>query len=707
MRGRAAQGGWIGALVALLALLLVACAAPPSRPAADGRLDLRGWDPATDGPVSISGEWLFYPDVLLSPSDPLPPSAQRLAVPEAWAAPDGQGTYLLEVLLPTPPPPALSLRFAGIGGASQVWADGVPLPAAGVLGPPTEEDTRSASRTLAMDDARLELRVQVVNRRARLGGIYKPVVLGDPADMAKDSDRRVAAAAASTVLLSTMGAGFLILFAYRTRDRIHLYFGVFCLLMAARDVLGGVGELALLAWPAWPWSLRIRLEYLTLPLGALFALRMMTLIAVLPEGRLRQRGYEVGCLLLMAAVLLVPFAQLRLLLPAIQIWMLPGIVWAVIMLAQAAAAGRGFSRVMLLCVVVTAAAFLHDMLVSAQLLDSPLILAVPGFLTLLAVQGGVLIREFARSLSRVESLAVELRGAHDRLERAHQATLRFVPTAFLQLLGRRSVTEIQRGDHVELAMSVLFCDMRAFTTLLEKMGPERAFPFINRYLRHMEPPIIANEGFISQYLGDAIMALFPTGADASMRAALGMVEALDAFNAVEPEGAVRVGIGVGSGPLMLGAIGGVKRLDGSVIGDTVNQASRLEGMTKIYGVTILIDEATVERLSDPGALSLRELDRVVSKGRTTPSRIYEVLDALPADARAVREANLPRWEAALQAWRQGDFAGSQALLEACLRADPEDATAALYVERCAEMIERGGGEAPSGWDGITRLQRKS
>jgi class 3 adenylate cyclase len=248
-------------------------------------------------------------------------------------------------------------------------------------------------------------------------------------------------------------------------------------------------------------------------------------------------------------------------------------------------------------------------------------------------------------------------------------------------------------------MEVLFCDIRGFTTLIEGLGPDRAFPFINRYLAAMEPAITGGGGFISHYLGDCIVALYPgpVGSDVAVRSAVDMCERLREFNLVEPEGEVRVGIGMSSGPLMLGTIGGKERLDGGVIGDPVNQASRIEGLTKEYGVLLLIGEPTRDRLKRPADLQLREVDRVITKGKTEAMAIFEVVDALGPEVAARRLATSEAWQAGREAWKRGDFVGARACFSRCLEADPGDEPARRQVARCEQKIA----VPPDRWDGVT------
>jgi class 3 adenylate cyclase len=273
-------------------------------------------------------------------------------------------------------------------------------------------------------------------------------------------------------------------------------------------------------------------------------------------------------------------------------------------------------------------------------------------------------------------------------------------------LRKRSLREIERGDQIELEISVLFCDIRGFTTMAEGMGPNGTFRFINRYLGHMEAEIHREQGFINDIFGDGIMALFHCGADAALRAALGMLAAVERFNAVlveEGKEPIRVGIGMNSGPLMLGTIGGKDRLSCTVVGDPANAAARVESMTKLYGATVLITHKTRERLEDPSRYRLRELDWVQAKGKQEPMVVYEVLDA---EAPALAEA---KWESresfaeGLRLYREGSFDAAKRTFEACFAEAPQDGAAELYISRCARHLELG---TAADWDGVTRLESK-
>jgi class 3 adenylate cyclase len=233
------------------------------------------------------------------------------------------------------------------------------------------------------------------------------------------------------------------------------------------------------------------------------------------------------------------------------------------------------------------------------------------------------------------------------LRRTNVAIERFVPQAFLSILGKPSIVEVELGDNRHQSMTVLFSDMRNFTTLSEAMTPDENFTFINAYLERMGPVIRTHRGFIDKYIGDAIMALFFT-ADDALGAGLEMLAVLDAFNGerqaagLEP---ITIGIGLNSGSLMIGTIGERNRMDGTVISDTVNLASRIESLTKDYDAGLLISQFTYDELADPAAYVIRPIDKVTVRGRTQPVTLYEVVcggsPAVPADVLKMEESADP------------------------------------------------------------------
>ncbi len=231
---------------------------------------------------------------------------------------------------------------------------------------------------------------------------------------------------------------------------------------------------------------------------------------------------------------------------------------------------------------------------------------------------------------KLEQLTQELAEAQkEKLFQLNKAYERFVPRTFLSLLGKQSITDINLGDQIEKEMTILFADIRGFTSISEEMTPQDNFDFINNYFGQMEPIILQYQGIIDKYIGDAIMALFPNCADDAINAGIAMLKTLVEYNKILKRAglpSLQIGIGIHTGPLMLGTIGGQIRMDGTVISDAVNIAARIESLTKTYHTPLLISEASYLGLSDMTKYIVQKLDRVKVKGKSKYINIFEVVN---------------------------------------------------------------------------------
>ena len=298
------------------------------------------------------------------------------------------------------------------------------------------------------------------------------------------------------------------------------------------------------------------------------------------------------------------------------------------------------------------------------------------------------IAAFADITERKHS-ELELRKYTNQLFQLNQAYERFVPHEFLQFLNKESIVDLELGEAVEQEMSVLFSDIRAFTSLSERMSSEDSFKFINAYLSRMEPAIINNNGFIDKYIGDAIMALFSGSADDAVTAGIAMLKLLDEYNQTRQRPGrtpIQIGIGINTGSLMLGTVGGKNRMDGTVISDTVNLAARLEEITESYGVSFFISHHTFLKLENSNNYCIRIIDRVKVKGKSDWVTIYEVFDCDPPEVRQGKIATKMSFEQALLFFHQKYYGEAEMLFLECVKQNPEDKTARIYVERCQEKL---------------------
>ncbi len=302
--------------------------------------------------------------------------------------------------------------------------------------------------------------------------------------------------------------------------------------------------------------------------------------------------------------------------------------------------------------------------------------------------------------------AFENASLYRSVENMARSFARFVPQEFLTFLGRERLEDAQLGDQVQREMTVLFSDIRGFTNISENMSPKENFDFINDYLSHVAPAIRQNGGFIDKYIGDAIMALFPHGADTGLRAAIALQEAVRGFNStLGPKGIspLRVGAGIHSGVLMLGMIGFKERMEGTVISDSVNLSSRIEGLTKLYGASILISSDTLSRLSHPEEYDQRWLDLVQVKGKEKPIGIIEVFAGDDEDQRKRKSATASAYSNGFEAYKRGDFKQALKEFRAVRKENPADKAALLQQKRCEIFIRDG---KPENWTGVAMLTVK-
>jgi class 3 adenylate cyclase len=261
---------------------------------------------------------------------------------------------------------------------------------------------------------------------------------------------------------------------------------------------------------------------------------------------------------------------------------------------------------------------------------------------------------------------------------------KFVPKESIGLLSKNSLSDLRLGDHVEKKMTVLFSDIRSFTTLSEKMTPEDNFKFINSFLGEMGPVIRKNNGFIDKYIGDAIMAIFEREEDALL-AGIEMLTTLASYNEKNRNSDTRppinIGIGVHTGDMMFGTVGEHNRMDSTVISDAVNLASRVESSTKDYGISMLITEELLLSIKSQEKLKIRYIDKINVKGKNIPVKIYEIYNSDPDPIIQLKDKIKPLYEKGLELFYENNFSDCASLLEDASQIFPDDKPLQILQEK--------------------------
>jgi adenylate cyclase len=300
----------------------------------------------------------------------------------------------------------------------------------------------------------------------------------------------------------------------------------------------------------------------------------------------------------------------------------------------------------------------------------------------------------------------EAREREEAILRIHEVTKKFVPHEFIRSLGKETLTDVKLGDQVEKIVTVLFTDIRDFTTLSENMTPEENFHFVSSFNARLGPVIRSNNGFINQYLGDSIMAIFPESPEDALRAAVGMQKAVHELNKERKEAglpSIRAGIGMHTGSLIMGITGDEFRMDAATISDTVNTAARIESLTKYYKSPLLLSDHTLQYLNGQDNFHFRHLGSVRLKGKNNLLSIIECINGFDELQLERKLQTLTLFGTAMNSYHDQQFENALQLFQTVLTNDPDDLTANHFLTNTKKYLREG---VPKNWTGAEEMVNK-
>jgi signal transduction histidine kinase/class 3 adenylate cyclase/ActR/RegA family two-component response regulator len=310
----------------------------------------------------------------------------------------------------------------------------------------------------------------------------------------------------------------------------------------------------------------------------------------------------------------------------------------------------------------------------------------------------------AKPFSKEEFLA-RVRTQLD-LHQIFGVTAKFVPNEFINFLGRERITDVQLGDQTEREVTVLFSDIRDYTSLSESLSPEDTFGLVKAYNRRMGPVIQANRGFVNQYLGDAIMAIFPQSPSNALQAAIDMQIVLEKYNqerASKNWQAIQIGIGMHTGKLIMGIIGDAQRMDAATIADTVNTSARIESLTKHYGANILISGESLIQIATPEQFHFRNLGKVKMKGKQLPIEVFECFDGDEANQKAIKIQTLETFKTAMELYLSKAFSEAAVEFNKILQLNPKDRVADFFFKKATQYVFE---SVSDDWTGVEMMESK-
>lgn len=300
----------------------------------------------------------------------------------------------------------------------------------------------------------------------------------------------------------------------------------------------------------------------------------------------------------------------------------------------------------------------------------------------------------------------EAREREEAMLRIHEVTKKFVPHEFIRSLGKETLTDVRLGDQAEKIVTVLFTDIRDFTTLSEKMTPEENFRFVSSFNARLGPIIRSHNGFINQYLGDSIMAIFPDSASDAVTAGIEMQKAVQELNRERNNDnlpPIRAGIGMHTGPLIMGITGDEQRMDAATISDTVNTAARIESLTKYYKSPLLLSHETLEFINGQQHFNIRHLGNVRLKGKHKLLTIIECFDGNEPAVFKRKIKTLSSFKEAMRCYNDKQFENAIRLFGSIVATDPDDETVQHFMRNAIKYQQEG---IPANWTGAEEMVNK-
>lgn len=693
----------------ILVYALLTQTASVSKPkAVNGRLDLSQWDFEEQGNLPLNGQWAFYWDRLLGPaaSDSAAKPDGYINVPGIWNGYEanhqklpaiGYATYQLDLQLHDPDA-EYALSILTVSNAYRLWVNEKLVAANGQVGTSEKESVPAYQPKLVNfhpGTDRVRIRVQISNFAHCKGGFWLPLEIGRIDDIQRKRDGRILLEMFLFGCLFIMAMYHFSLYLLRRSDPSTLFFGLMCAAIGLRSLLTGENLVNTLL-PDFNWFLARKTEYI---LTFISAPLYVTFSRILYPKQWNKTVYRIiiafgtGLSLFVLCTPSTIYTNTS--------YIFTGYAWltsmyTIYVFSRAALQRQEGAGIFLASSLFFLLTIVNDTLNQMEIVHTGLYLSF-----------GLLIVTFA------QSFVLSARSANAfRMTELYAATFRkFVPGQFLDKIAKDGIGSIKPGNAEKGRATVLFADIRSFTSLAESMSADEVFRMLNEYLSWVEPPIRAHNGYVDKYMGDGIMALFEDGAgqDAAknaVRASLDMQIELEKFNAVRIKAGkpvLKMGIGLHTGNVIIGTLGGNERMDSTAIGDAVNLASRVEGMTKMYGVQLLVTGETRKQIGGEDEFYFRFADTVTAKGKNEAVSIWEVIcrkiDSLPENFKTM----LAIYAEGIEAMQKMDFVLAKEKFQNCMELCPDDRLSQLYFER-AEKYRLAGTDKI--FDGVTKLDEK-
>jgi class 3 adenylate cyclase len=658
----------------------------------------------------LDGEWHFAWDGLYEPQSFPVVETEMMVLPRAWNGFEyrgeklpahGYGTFQLYIETDADSldfPLALYIPF--IHSSYALYLNNDLVAEDGLVAPSSEAHMPSAHTKIvpikqATDS--MQLTLHVANFSYAMGGIWQSPRLGSHTAIRAHYDRQLAFDLFIFGALILMSIYHIALYFLRRKIKSNLYFGLLCFSLAIKNLFTGVAFYYTI-WPEATYELGLKIIHISIfSAAALMWLFLRDLFKNEFPLLMSKILVSVSGALILLTLITPSHVYSQLMFP---FWIL--IAVQVVMMLRGVFLSISHDKKGALLILAGIVCFiltvLHDVAIDYRLING-LYLSGAGFFLLIFSQALLLAVKFTDSFRKVENLTEDLTNTN-------KSYSRFVPKEYLAYLEKESITQVSLGDSSRREMTVFFSDIRSYTSISETMSPSTNFAFINGYMGRVVQHIHANHGIVNQYLGDGILALFTDNPEHAIKAAIAIqkdIAGITDLGGYSLEQPLRNGIGIHSGPLILGMMGTERRMSPGVISDTVNTASRIEGLTKFFGAEIIISDPTLKKIANISEFDIRFLGKVQVKGKHVAHKIYEVLDGLQAKERVLKVSTREDFESGLVCYFNREFEKAMHYFENVLKVNNADLGAKIYRQNSQQYFAEG---VTDGWEGALKMELK-
>lgn len=662
-----------------------------------GVLNLTFWDFEKQGAVNLEGEWEFYWKKIYRPSQTeiskellsgyfeFPGYWNGRIVDKEILSGDGYATFKVKVMLPESmhsiPKKKLALRMKEQATAYELYLGNELLTGRGRIGTNPKESTPGyGTETIFFETNQqsFELTLIVSNYHHRNGGIWSIPILGtqDQILQLKYERNSIEFLLGGSILIMTIY--HFMLFIFRKNDLTSLYFASFCLVTLMRVI--STGEIMIVQLiPNIHYEVVTKFEYMSFFL--LISIFFKFFYQLFPDDvsdLLVKISMSIGGVLSM----IVCFSSLRLynyfvnpnyvviitIIVIIYIYQ----VRLVVKRREDALVIFLFSNFLILFIV-------NDILYNLKVIVTGELMQIGVFIFLLA-QSVILSRRFSRAFRDIEDLS-------NHLTLVNAAYSNFVPREFLSILNKESITEVSLGNLAQRDVTILVSGIKGFSAISERLSPKEIFELLNEYYIGITAIIRKKRGFIGKFIGDEIMVLFPDFPQNAILAATEMNQYTHSFNLKNKKlgkSTFNIGVGIHSGNVTFGTLGGIDRMDTTVIGSPVEMAQKLETLANSFFVNVLISSDTYLQLEKKERELCREIEYLKIQGTEGFLTVYEYFGADTEDMLKKKKNFNAEYFRGLTLFRGGFFDKAEEIFTKCKTILPEDPILALYINRCRD-----------------------